>query len=281
MTANVVELSERRARVKVQIEWLNDVAADVRARKISSSAFLLAFHLNRYGGNDAREAWPSQETLAADVGLSVRAVRGLVGDLAKRDHLEVVPGRGRGSTSRYRLISRKPVSGFIDENQEEDFRSTPTESGTKLPPLPSKSGNLTHEKRKFSARKAEASFLQKDLKKDTKKDSTCSPEGIESEFDAWYKAYPLHKARRKAQSTYERVIAKRQATHQQLLDGAKRYANEQRGKDPRFTKHPTTWLNGGCWTDEPDAPAAASPTAGSHAGLVFDGVRHVRPMGAV
>ena len=37
-----------------------------------------------------------------------------------------------------------------------------------------------------------------------------------------------------------------------------RYAAAQDGKDPTYIKHPTTWLNGKCWLDEP-APAAARP----------------------
>ena len=30
-----------------------------------------------------------------------------------------------------------------------------------------------------------------------------------------------------------------------------RYAAQRDGEDPQFTKHPATWLNGKCWTDEP------------------------------
>jgi hypothetical protein len=30
-----------------------------------------------------------------------------------------------------------------------------------------------------------------------------------------------------------------------------RYATAQDGKDPTYTKHPQTWLNGKCWLDEP------------------------------
>jgi hypothetical protein len=37
-----------------------------------------------------------------------------------------------------------------------------------------------------------------------------------------------------------------------LIQGAKRYALERRGQDPKYTKHPATWLNKGCWEDEPD-----------------------------
>ena len=35
-----------------------------------------------------------------------------------------------------------------------------------------------------------------------------------------------------------------------LIAGAQRYAVERKGQDQHYTKHPTTWLNGGCWEDE-------------------------------
>ena len=28
------------------------------------------------------------------------------------------------------------------------------------------------------------------------------------------------------------------------------------GEDPRYTKHPATWLNGNCWEDEPSGDGA-------------------------
>jgi hypothetical protein len=40
-----------------------------------------------------------------------------------------------------------------------------------------------------------------------------------------------------------------------LIAGAQRYAVERREQDPKYTKHPATWLNAGCWQDEaPGAP---------------------------
>lgn len=37
-----------------------------------------------------------------------------------------------------------------------------------------------------------------------------------------------------------------------LIAGAHRYRAETADKDPRYVKHPKTWLNQGCWQDEPD-----------------------------
>jgi Helix-turn-helix domain len=47
---------------------------------------------------------------------------------------------------------------------------------------------------------------------------------------------------------------KREATAAELTAGAERYAQQCRehGAEQRFIKHPTTWLNAGCWLDEPE-----------------------------
>jgi hypothetical protein len=38
-----------------------------------------------------------------------------------------------------------------------------------------------------------------------------------------------------------------------------RYAAERAGQPPKYTKHPATWLKGGCWADEPTNPSNNSP----------------------
>lgn len=68
-------------------------------------------------------------------------------------------------------------------------------------------------------------------------------------FAEWYASYPLKKAPEAAARAYAAAI-KRGATHEQLLIGAKRYAMEKKGEEPRFIAHPSTWLNQGRWQDE-------------------------------
>jgi hypothetical protein len=35
-----------------------------------------------------------------------------------------------------------------------------------------------------------------------------------------------------------------------MIAGAQTYAVLRQNEDARYTKHPATWLNGGCWNDE-------------------------------
>ena len=69
------------------------------------------------------------------------------------------------------------------------------------------------------------------------------PEG----FAEWYAAYPRHIARAAAAAAYRRAV--KSVAPETLLAAAKRYAKDC--TDPQYTKYPATWLNAGCWADEP------------------------------
>jgi hypothetical protein len=68
-------------------------------------------------------------------------------------------------------------------------------------------------------------------------------------FDDFWRAYPKRVAKEAARKAYGKAI-ERGATPAALLAGAQRYAAERKDQDPKYTKHPATWLNGGCWEDE-------------------------------
>ena len=57
-----------------------------------------------------------------------------------------------------------------------------------------------------------------------------------------------------SKKTAEKAFAKalKEGAHpKDIIAGALRYSAERDGQEPRFTKHPSTWLNAGCWEDEP------------------------------
>lgn len=75
-------------------------------------------------------------------------------------------------------------------------------------------------------------------------------------FSEFYAEYPRKAGRGHALKGYERAL--KRATPHQLLDGARRYAASRRGEDPKFTKHPATWLSSDGWLDDlPPAPVAS------------------------
>jgi len=69
----------------------------------------------------------------------------------------------------------------------------------------------------------------------------------------FWSIYPLKKSKEGARRAWAAALKK--TTAAEIIAGAERYRNEP-GRKPEFTKHPTTWLNQGCWADEvtPAAP---------------------------
>ncbi|MCJ2125115.1 helix-turn-helix domain-containing protein [Methylobacterium sp. J-077] len=70
-------------------------------------------------------------------------------------------------------------------------------------------------------------------------------------FDRFWQAYPRRVAKAAARQVFDRILTKAQATADQLVEGAERYAAATAGKDPEHIAHAKTWLNGERWTDEP------------------------------
>ena len=66
-------------------------------------------------------------------------------------------------------------------------------------------------------------------------------------FEVWYKEYPRKKARKLAFKAY--LAACKETTPEVLLNSLRAY---QWPSEAKYIPHPTTWLNGGRWADEPD-----------------------------
>jgi hypothetical protein len=264
---------------RTQLEWLKAVGADPVVRSMPSSfrlAFEIAMHVNRVSGL----AWPTQETLANAIGATVRTVRTLTDVLEKAGHITVEGRGGYKVSNKYRLNTRKPTSGYSDastgkpasafqpaqtrkpvsgyshENEEAGFRV----SGS----IPGSPAQTT---RKSSATYPEAHFRQNTLiehseehsesissENDVRASKKRKPKASAEQFENWYREYPRKAARKKAETAYARIIASGEATPEQLIREARRYASERKEQDPQFTKFPATWLNGQCWLDEPVPP---------------------------
>lgn len=80
----------------------------------------------------------------------------------------------------------------------------------------------------------------------------CSPpEGDDREdpdFAKFWSVYPRRVEKDRARKAWAKAV--RRAAVGDVIAGAKRYRDDP-NRSARFTKHPATWLNAGCWTDEP------------------------------
>lgn len=81
------------------------------------------------------------------------------------------------------------------------------------------------------------------------------------DFETWYRAYPKRKGKDDACRAYRKARTTG-VTRERLLASVQSYIVEMGGRE-QFIKHPATWLNKGCWEDEPDKPAATDYTWGA------------------
>jgi hypothetical protein len=81
-----------------------------------------------------------------------------------------------------------------------------------------------------------------------------------SEFDRFWSAYPRKVGKKAALKAWEKAI--RDADPETIIAAAQRYAANP-NLEPKYTAHPTTWLNQGRWDDvaEDVAPVAAPQLA--------------------
>ena len=77
---------------------------------------------------------------------------------------------------------------------------------------------------------------------------------LDADFEAFWKIYPRHVAKKPASEVYRRL--RRTVPAQVILDGAARYAAETAGRATEHIAHPKSWLNAERWTDEAARPAA-------------------------
>jgi hypothetical protein len=90
-----------------RFQWLDQVCAD---RSITPARFQLAYVITGFVNRGTGDAWPSQKTLAAKIGLTVLGIRKLAVALSDRGHLKVTESRGRGHSARYRPILKAVAS---------------------------------------------------------------------------------------------------------------------------------------------------------------------------
>jgi hypothetical protein len=253
---------------RAQFEWLRQVAFD---SSLPPTASRVAIALTQYFNRTHDGwAWMSQATLATDIGMPARTVRYALAHLIERGHL-VTKRRGKMETSLYRLELKNSESdrqaiathdrqtlathdrqavathyGVTGKNQQSDRQESAQVTGKPLPTNPLNEP-LEEPIEEESDSRRPVLVLEEGRREvgtlSTHRDSCAG-------FEDWWRQYPKRVAKAAALKAYRTVITKKLATVDELLAGAMRYAAEREGQDPRYTKHPATWLNGGCWADE-------------------------------
>jgi hypothetical protein len=91
-----------------QFRWLRQVASD---RELPPSAARVAIALTQYLNHKTGRAWPAQETLAATLGLTSRAVRASLAAMARQGHI-TTDGHCNGGRHRHNVyrMALKPMA---------------------------------------------------------------------------------------------------------------------------------------------------------------------------
>lgn len=87
--------------------WLDVIRSQVRTGALTNNAGHLALILAVHYTNGSNQAWPSQQQLAADTGLSESTVRRGLHELEQNGYLAITRGRqGRITSNVYELENR-------------------------------------------------------------------------------------------------------------------------------------------------------------------------------
>lgn len=284
---------ERDSFTRTKLLWIEQVMFD---STLNGSALRVACRLGtHYINREKLYAWCKVETLAQDLGISKRCVQQALRALQEAGHLDIETGGGRTS-SRYRwCLQEKARSGDAQAASSEDVsEEIERPSGVKecargvqerargvkeRSPQPCTNVHPNPLSEPIEDEPSEVDtpyFPQIDLDEKVRRDEpqAASDDPPPDEFEEFWRHYPRRVAKAAARRAWK--AASRKAGGGEIIRGAMRYAAERDGQPPKFTKHPATWLNGECWTDEPAPPANVIPFADRPGGGGFQ--RHVSSM---
>jgi hypothetical protein len=246
--------------------WLDQVRADA---ELTPLAFMLAYVLANLVNDRKGYAWPSVARLAAECHVTENGVKKVIRYLVERGHLSVELGTGRGKTNHYRWILKGDEQHSVHDEQvkhrpaqcdHKEQRTSPLSDRkgiTFVTPSEPERGNSGSEKGQLAFQKG-VTPVAPTLFKESNYDPIyrlSTPRHVHitsTAFDDFWRAYPKKVARTDAMRAFDR--AARLAPTDEIIRGAIRYAAERAGENTRYTKHPATWLNKGCWSDPPVTP---------------------------
>ncbi len=236
-----------------KLQWLEHIAGD---SSVSHLCFRVAFILSTYLNRLTGEAFPSQRTLANRLGVTVRAVQKAVNRLVQANYLRVTKQRGRGHTNTYAPIvdDRSLITHTIANGGSAFEKKNTNGEGNKREPWFLKTRTAVR------TEPFEEPFEEPFDEQSSRSTSVSTLDEQESDecFDEFWSHYPRKVEKKGARVIFDRILKKGEATPDQLLAGVRAYSRVCNSRDPKYIKHPTTWLNNGCWADESPAEVASN-----------------------
>lgn len=214
--------------------------------------------------NENGECWPSLTTLAHDARVGKRTVSRAIDQLVEYGYISkgrrYSSGKGR-APSVYRILfdrqgrkAAEPVEPGNSANDLGEHLATPScqiapnnREHLAIPSCQIAPGSIEREVDKGSKEKEEEPPISPKGGEDAKPTRVKRYE-YSDEFETFWNIYPRKDSKRRALTAFNNAL--KRATLEELYAGAARYANDP-NREPQYTKHAATWLNGDCWLDEP------------------------------
>jgi len=102
-------------------------------------------------------------------------------------------------------------------------------------------------------------------RREEKKDTPLRSDDWPKDFgDLFWRAFPRKTEKLSAMKKLATIRKSGIVTFADLMAGVKRYAEATSNTEQRYVKHPTTWLNAGCWADELQTGGGREGTRNTH-----------------
>lgn len=197
--------------------------------KLSACTKLLYGRLLRYAGKDG-VAYPKQETLAKELGITRQAIYNSINQLISSQLIEVDKGDTlKHEPNSYHFLEHDCLGKIDDDSEYRDKNVTP---GCK---------DSLHPQGKDSLHPGCKDSLHRLKDKESHLKESHIREG---DFDTFWESYPRKKSKENARKAWKKLKAEEK---EEAIRVVKIYPFRD---DLNFVQHPATWLNGKCWEDD-------------------------------
>ena len=206
---------------------INDWRNAIFESDLSPKARLVGLALAKYY-RQGKECFPSYRTLWADTGYTNNhTIAEAINELKESGFIRIKKGKIKNLSIQSQAYEFVGVTG--------EPTGEPTGEVT---------GEVTGEKNSPEIREEENKVISNNKKINKK--------SFSKEFEEWWKECPKKVSKDDAFRKFNTILAGGLATFDELIVGIKRYAEHCRNENTEnhYIKHPSTWLNQGCWKDE-------------------------------
>jgi hypothetical protein len=251
-------------------KWMRGVADD---HTIHHLRRFVLMRLMLFRNRETGRCDPSHKTVYEALDVDRATVCRAISDAVRRGWLAPTTSRGR-VTNQY--VFTFPPGTSAQQSQQCDCSEPSTVAPER--PLPRATVAPVHTNRRTRAHQpshpCDPNRSLNEIRERGKSQTHGSPPGAsrvtkktdagsDEAFAKFWAAYPKRVSKGHARKAWDAAI-KRGVDPETMIAAAQSYAVQRQDEEPRYTKHPATWINGACWDDEP----SGKPVLNEHGDVV-------------